>query len=182
MFDGVNGAGGMDGVGDVGEVDRVDRVDRTDRTDEARGAAGPPKAPPGSNGRPVGRRAATGRRLAAVLLVLPVLAAAGLVLGAGEATAAALCPGRLVKTVTFSTGSLRVYKSRAYACAVTVAKKPGARREMKVSLQPRGGRAVVDQGKFTTRAGPVRVHALNRCVRASGSVGGSAGSTGWIGC
>ncbi|SCE38136.1 hypothetical protein GA0115249_120212 [Streptomyces sp. PpalLS-921] len=182
MFDGVNGAGGMDGVGDVGEVDRVDRVDRTDRMDEARGAAGPPKAPPGSNGRPVGRRAATGRRLAAVLLVLPVLAAAGLVLGAGEATAAALCPGRLVKTVTFSTGSLRVYKSRAYACAVTVAKKPGARREMKVSLQPRGGRAVVDQGKFTTRAGPVRVHALNRCVRASGSVGGSAGSTGWIGC
>ncbi|WP_405802377.1 hypothetical protein [Streptomyces halstedii] len=175
----------MDGAGDVDEVDRVDR------TDEVRGAAGPlktpqepqaPQAPQASNGRPGGRRRAGGRRLAAALLVLPVLAAAGLVLGAGEATAAALCPGRLVKTVTFSTGSLQVYKSRAYACAVTVAKKPGARREMKVSLQPRGGRAVVDQGKFTTRAGPVRVHALNRCVRASGSVGGSAGSTGWIGC
>ncbi|MFE9720304.1 MULTISPECIES: hypothetical protein [Streptomyces] len=178
----------MDGAGDVDEVDRVDR------TDEVRGAAGPlkdpqdpqnprnPQAPQDSNGRPGGRRRAGGRRLAAALLALPVLAAAGLVLGAGQATAAALCPGRLVKTVTFSTGSLQVYKSRAYACAVTVAKKPGARREMKVSLQPRGGRAVVDQGKFTTRAGPVRVHALNRCVRASGSVGGSAGSTGWIGC
>lgn len=139
----------MDGAGDVDEVDRVDR------TDEVRGAAGPlktpqepqaPQAPQASNGRPGGRRRAGGRRLAAALLVLPVLAAAGLVLGAGEATAAALCPGRLVKTVTFSTGSLQVYKSRAYACAVTVAKKPGARREMKVSLQPRGGRAVVDQG------------------------------------
>ncbi|MFJ3280163.1 hypothetical protein [Streptomyces halstedii] len=181
----VEGAGGMGGAGDV---DEVDRVDRKDRTDEVRGSAGPLKAPQGpqapqaSNGRPGGRRRAGGRRLAAALLALPVLAAAGLVLGAGQATAAALCPGRLVKTVTFSTGSLQVYKSRAYACAVTVAKKPGARREMKVSLQPRGGRAVVDQGKFTTRAGPVRVHALNRCVRASGSVGGSAGSTGWIGC
>ena len=53
---------------------------------------------------------------------------------------------------------------------------------MRVSLQPRGGRAVVDSGTFTKLAGPVRVHALNRCVRVSGSTGGSSGSTGWIVC
>ncbi|MFH9615045.1 hypothetical protein ACH4MM_15185 [Streptomyces pratensis] len=135
-----------------------------------------------SSGRP-GSRA--GRRMAAALLVLPLLGALVLVLGptgTAPAQAASACSGRLVKTVTFSTGSLRVYKSRAYACAVTVAKKPGARRAMQVSLQPRGGRAVVDSGRFTKLAGPVTVHALNRCVRASGSVGGASGSTGWILC
>ncbi|MEU1483643.1 hypothetical protein [Streptomyces sp. NPDC005752] len=123
--------------------------------------------------------------MAAAFLVLPLLGALGLVLGptgSASAQATSACSGRLVKTVSFSTGSLRVYKSRAYACAVTVAKKPGARRAMRVSLQPRGGRAVVDSGRFTKLAGPVTVHALNRCVRASGSVGSSSGSTGWILC
>ncbi|MFI1340099.1 hypothetical protein [Streptomyces sp. NPDC020777] len=128
---------------------------------------------------------AAGRRLGAALFVLPLLGSAGLVLGGpavAPAQAAAACSGRLAKTVTFATGSLRVYESRSYACAVAVAAKPGARRTMRVSLQPRGGRAVVDSGTFTTLAGPVTVHALNRCVRASGSVAGSSGSTGWILC
>ncbi|MGP3752565.1 hypothetical protein [Streptomyces sp. IBSNAI001] len=151
-----------------------------------------PEGPPGPERRTTraarpGRavRAARPGRTAVSLLVLPLLGALVLVLGpAGPspAQAASACSGRLVKTVTFSTGSLRVYKSRAYACAVAVAKKPGARRAMRVSLQPRGGRAVVDSGSFTKLAGPVTVHALNRCVRASGSVGGSSGSTGWILC
>ncbi|WP_420710294.1 hypothetical protein [Streptomyces sp. NRRL S-15] len=136
--------------------------------------------------RPSGRpRPGAGRRMAAAFLVLPLLGALGLVLGptgAAPAHAASACSGRLVKTVSFATGSLRVYKSRAYACAVTVAREPGARRAMRVSLQPRGGRAVVDSGRFTKLAGPVTVHALNRCVRAAGSVGGSSGSTGWILC
>nr|WP_104791685.1 hypothetical protein [Streptomyces sp. QL37]PPQ62309.1 hypothetical protein C5F59_13405 [Streptomyces sp. QL37] len=124
-------------------------------------------------------------RRTASLLLLPLLGALVLVtgpVGQAPAQAASTCSGRLVKTVKFSTGSLRVHKSRAYACAVTVAKKPGARQAMRVSLQPRGGRAVVDSGRFTKLAGPVTVHALNRCVRASGSIGGSSGSTGWIGC
>jgi hypothetical protein len=128
---------------------------------------------------------AAGRRTAVSSLLLPLLGALVLVtgpVGQTPAQAASPCSGRLVKTVTFATGSLRVHKSRAYACAVTVARKPGARRAMRVSLQPRGGRAVVDSGKFTALAGPVTVHALNRCVRATGSVGGSSGSTGWIGC
>ncbi|WP_405698089.1 hypothetical protein [Streptomyces sp. NBC_01185] len=144
-----------------------------------------PEGLPGPLGRQGRQGSPAGRRAAVVLLVLPLLGALGLVTGpAGSAPAhaASACSGRLVKTVTFSTGSLRVYKSRAYACAVSVARKPGARRAMRVSLQPRGGHAVVDSGAFTSLAGPVTVHALNRCVRASGSVGGSSGSTGWILC
>ncbi|MFF3830067.1 hypothetical protein ACFYXX_04835 [Streptomyces sp. NPDC002458] len=169
MFDEVDGADEMDGVSGDGVARRP--------------GAWRPKVPTG----PKGRTARPGRpgRTAVSLLVLPLLGALMLVLGPtgpAPAQAASACSGRLVKTVTFSTGSLRVYKSRAYACAVAVAKKPGARRAMRVSLQPRGGRAVVDSGSFTKLAGPVTVHALNRCVRASGSVGGSSGSTGWILC
>ncbi|MEU7280995.1 hypothetical protein AB0A69_19750 [Streptomyces sp. NPDC045431] len=98
------------------------------------------------------------------------------------AEAAAACSGRLVKTVSFSTGELRIYKSRQYACAVAVAKKPGVRRAMFVSIQARGGRAAIDKGRFTRQAGPVTVYALNRCVRASGTVADKGGSTGWILC
>jgi hypothetical protein len=35
---------------------------------------------------------------------------------------------------------------------------------------------------FTRQAGPVTVHALNRCVRATGSVSGTSRSTRWILC
>lgn len=122
----------------------------------------------------------------ALLHCLVVLLAAGATVlagpGASGAEAASVCSGRPQKTVSFATGELRVYKDRAYACAVTVAKKPGPRRAMSVSLQPRGGNPVVDSGDYTERAGPVTVHALNRCVRATGVVSGRKGSTGWILC
>ncbi|MFF3031321.1 hypothetical protein ACFVS7_10005 [Streptomyces rubiginosohelvolus] len=122
------------------------------------------------------------RRLPLVgLLVLPLLG--GLVLAdPGTAQAASGCSGRPAKTVEFSTGELRVYKSRAHACAVTVAKKPGKRRTMSVTLQARGGRAVSDKGSYTKMAGPVTVNALNRCVRATGGIGKKSVSTGWILC
>ncbi|MFB9391193.1 hypothetical protein ACFPM3_00070 [Streptomyces coeruleoprunus] len=124
------------------------------------------------------------RRLACGLAVL--LAAACLtVAGPGVGTADAVtlgCAGRLAKTVPFATGELRIYKSRQYACAITVAKKPGARRSMSVTLQARGGRAATEKGRFARQAGPVTVHALNRCVRASGAVAGHGGGTGWILC
>ncbi|QNE79394.1 hypothetical protein F0344_23555 [Streptomyces finlayi] len=127
------------------------------------------------------RRRPRGRRTLAHLLVLPLLASLALALGT-PVQAVAACSGRPAKTVSFAKGELRVYKSRAYVCAVTVAKKPGTRRAMSVSLQARGGRPVVDEGRFTTRAGPVTVYALNRCVRATGAVAGTSGSTGWILC
>ncbi|WP_327367510.1 hypothetical protein [Streptomyces sp. NBC_01217] len=134
-----------------------------------------------------GGRGGRGRphRVLVSLFVLPLVAAVGLVLGgtgAGSADAATVCAGRPAKTVGFETGELRVYKSRSYACAVAVAKKPGPRRRMSVSIQARGGNPVVDSGKYTRRAGPVTVHALNRCVRASATISGKSGSTGWILC
>ncbi|WP_391652833.1 hypothetical protein [Streptomyces tamarix] len=118
----------------------------------------------------------------AVVVAAGVLGAAGPGVAAAQAVGLAGCSGRLAKTVRFATGELRVYKNRQYACAVTVAQAPGARRAMSVSLQPRGGRAVVDAGRFARQAGPVTVHALNRCVRATGSVAGRGGATGWILC
>lgn len=134
---------------------------------------------------PAGPKASGSRkRLPPVrLLVLSLLAGLVPLLGApATAQAATACTGRPAKTVGFSTGELRVYKSRAHVCAVTVAKKPGKRRTMSVTLQARGGRAVSDKGSYTKRAGPVTVNALNRCVRATGAIGGKTASTGWILC
>ena len=59
------------------------------------------------------------RRLA---LGLAVLTASGLlaVAAPGDAQAAsALCPGRKVRTLPFSTGTVLVYKRGGYVCAVT---------------------------------------------------------------
>lgn len=92
------------------------------------------------------------------------------------------CAGNLVRTLPFSTGEVRVYKSRDRACAVTVAREPGLRRSMSVSIQPRGGYPVRDAGQFTRYAGPVSVHAINRCVYVKGSVGAGSVASGWILC
>lgn len=121
------------------------------------------------------------RRLA---LGLAVLTAAGLlaVAAPGDAHAAAHCPGRKVRTLPFSTGSVVVYKRGGYVCAVTLAGKPGTPRKMSVSVRARGGRAVVDEGRFKYHAGPVTVHAGRRCVWVKGRVGGGAVSSGWILC
>ncbi|WNI31809.1 hypothetical protein [Streptomyces sp. ITFR-6] len=127
----------------------------------------------------------TGRGAPYRLLALALTTALGLVVGgveAGSADAASVCAGRPAKTLKFGTGELRVYRTRSYACALAVAVKPGARRKMSVQIQPRGGRPVVDKGNFTQQAGPVTVHALNRCVRASGTVSGKTGTTDWILC
>lgn len=127
----------------------------------------------------------TGRGVPSRLLALALTTALGLVVGGVEASsadAASVCAGRPAKTVRFATGELRVYRTRAYACATAVATKPGKRRRMSVQIQPRGGRPVVDSGSFTQLAGPVTVHALNRCVRASGTVSGKTGTTSWILC
>ncbi|MFI2210995.1 hypothetical protein [Streptomyces sp. NPDC020141] len=158
------------------------------RGGERRPEAGGARGSGGTGGSGEGRRTSAvargGRlsgRILAVLLSLAALGAVGP--GGAEANAApAVCSGRPDKVLEFATGELRVYKKHRYACAVTVAKNPGARRSMYVSLQPRGGHPRVDEGRFTHRAGPVTVHALHRCVRASGKVSGVGRSTGWILC
>ncbi|MEU0399471.1 hypothetical protein ABZ318_04340 [Streptomyces sp. NPDC006197] len=131
-------------------------------------------------------RPAPARALARVLA--PLLAALALLLlpgpgpGGGTADAASVCHGRPTRTITFATGELRLYRTRQYVCAVTVATRPGPRRPMAVSLQPRGARPVVRAGRFDRQAGPLTVHALNRCVKATGSVAGRGTATGWILC
>lgn len=122
------------------------------------------------------------RVLAPLLAALALLLLPGPGPGGGTAEAASVCNGRPTKTYSFATGELRLYRTRHYACAVTVAKRPGAARPMTVSLQPRGGRPAVKTGRFGRQTGPVTVHALNRCVSAYGSVSGTSRSTGWILC
>ncbi|MFB6835425.1 hypothetical protein [Streptomyces sp. NPDC056361] len=135
-----------------------------------------------------GRRPAGGPARALARVLGPLLAALALLVlpgpgpGGGTADAASVCHGRPTRTYAFSTGEVRVYRTRNYVCAVTVAKRPGPRRPMSVSLQPRGGRPAVKAGRFDRQAGPVTVHALNRCVRVNGSVAGRGTATGWILC
>ncbi|MEU3185776.1 hypothetical protein ABZ707_16460 [Streptomyces sp. NPDC006923] len=114
-----------------------------------------------------------------------LIAALALVLtgpGAPAAEAASVCSGRPRETLAFASGELRIYQARHYVCALIVAGDPGARRAASVSLQPRGGHPVGGGGNFAHRAGPVTVHALHRCVRATGVISGEQRSTGWILC
>ncbi|MEU0476920.1 hypothetical protein [Streptomyces olivaceus] len=101
---------------------------------------------------------------------------------AEQVSAASAGPGRRVRTLTFATGSVLVHRSGGYVCAVTVPGKPGTERQMSVGVRARGGRAVVDSGSFAHRAGPVGVHAGNRCVWVTGEVAKSPVGSGWILC
>ncbi|MER5441203.1 hypothetical protein [Streptomyces sp. NPDC002790] len=117
---------------------------------------------------------------------LSVLVAAALLVLAGPTVtgvqAASLCGGHNARTLHFETGRTVVYKNSGYVCAVTYAKRTGARRTMSVSVQARGNRAVVDKGRYSRHAGPITVHAGHRCVRVKGSVGAKSVRSGWILC
>ncbi|MFE5794199.1 hypothetical protein ACFQ8C_16685 [Streptomyces sp. NPDC056503] len=132
------------------------------------------------------RRALARARVHPVAYALALAFAAGLLTlagpGTGTADAVSVCQGRPARTVSFATGELRLYRTRHYACALVLAKRPGAPRPMRLTLQPRGGRAAVVSGSWGRQAGPVTVHALNRCVRATATVSGRSTATGWILC
>ena len=119
-----------------------------------------------------------------VALGMAVLGTSGLLALAapGTAQAAAVCPGRQVETLPFSTGAVHVFRRGEYICAYTTPKASGGKRTMSVSVQARGNRPVVDRGRYTRRAGPVTVHAGHRCVLVKGAVGGGSVSSGWILC
>jgi hypothetical protein len=121
------------------------------------------------------------RRLA---LGTALLAASGLIALAAPGTAqvAGGCAGRRAATLTFSTGSIQIYRARGYVCAVTRPEHPGRRTTMSVSVQARGNRPVTDRGRYVRQAGPVTVHAGHRCVRVGGSVGRGSVRSGWILC
>ena len=132
----------------------------------------------------MGEGAGIRRRLALATAVLTVagLLAVAAPQDAQAAQAAAYCPGRKVRTLPFSTGTVLVHKRGGYVCAVTVPKNPGTKRKMSVSVQARGGRPVVDEGRYAYRAGPVTVHAGQRCVWVKGAVARGSVSSGWILC
>ncbi|MFC9928777.1 hypothetical protein [Streptomyces sp. NPDC127190] len=123
------------------------------------------------------------RRLA---LGATVLAASGALALAVPATAQASgggsCAGHEVRTLSFRTGAVHIYRHNAFVCAVTIPKSVGARRPMSVSIQARGSRPVIDKGTFRYQAGPVTVHAGHRCVWVTGAVAGQGASSGWILC
>ncbi|MEU7066295.1 hypothetical protein [Streptomyces sp. NPDC046161] len=140
--------------------------------------------------RPVPRRARArtpGVFAAALWLVggaLPTASPARAATATATAAERDRCAGRPAKGVPFPSGGgeLRVYKSRARVCAVTLASHPGERRRMAVSVQPRGGVPVADAGRFTRYAGPVTVGAISRCVYARGNVAAGSADSGWILC
>ncbi|MFE9254695.1 hypothetical protein [Streptomyces sp. NPDC006879] len=110
------------------------------------------------------------------------LVLSGTVLGGTPAQAASACAGRVVKTLPFATGKVRVHRTRTHVCAVTLPRRPGRRQYMEVSIQPRGGVPVRDAGRYFRLAGPVTVHAVSRCVLVKGKVGTGSVSSGWILC
>ncbi|WP_416975236.1 hypothetical protein [Streptomyces sp. 4F14] len=92
------------------------------------------------------------------------------------------CAGRAVRTFAFTTGKVVVYKRPGYVCAVTLAKRPGAKQDISVTVQARGN-APVERGWSHARTSPaVTVHAGHRCVRVEGHVGRGEVKSGWILC
>ncbi|WKX09327.1 hypothetical protein [Streptomyces sp. NL15-2K] len=121
------------------------------------------------------------RRLALGMAVLTTSGLLAVATPTDARAATAPCAGRKVKTLTFSTGSVQIYKRRGYVCAVTLPKRPGVKRHMMVSVKMWAFRPVVDQGRYAYRAGPVTVHAGRRSVWVEGAVGrGSVDSGRWI--
>ena len=86
---------------------------------------------------------------------------------------ASACAGRLLKTVKFATGELRVYKNRALRLRRHRLQQAGhAARHVRSRSSARRPRRRRQAARFTRQAGPVTVHALNRCVRATGAISG----------
>ncbi|MEU3615896.1 hypothetical protein ABZ725_26695 [Streptomyces sp. NPDC006872] len=131
----------------------------------------------------MGRRGTAVRRLTGGLVVLIVsglLAVAAP--GSAQAASGSSCTGRKVRTLSFSAGSVLVYRDGGYVCAVTVQKNPGTKRLMAVSLQARGHIAVPKSRQHTRSSPPVRVYAGHRELRVTGAVGSSRYSSPWFTC
>ncbi|MES5823433.1 hypothetical protein [Streptomyces sp. RG80] len=121
------------------------------------------------------------RRLAVGLAVLTASGVLGVAVPGEAQAAGGQCEGRKVRTYTFSTGSVKVYKRGTSLCAITVPKRVGSPRTMMVSLQTRGFEAVRDEGVYTKRAGPVESYVGGRKVWIKGRVGNGSYSTGgWV--
>ncbi|MFI2640263.1 hypothetical protein [Streptomyces sp. NPDC018610] len=122
------------------------------------------------------------RRLGLGVAVLTGAGMMALALPGTAQAAASTCAGREVKTMRFATGTVHVYRSDGYVCALTLPRRAGLKQTMSVTVQARGNRPVTDKGRFSYRAGPVTVHAGHRCVRVGGTVGAGSVHSGWILC
>ncbi|MFI7503524.1 hypothetical protein ACIBVL_34640 [Streptomyces sp. NPDC049687] len=122
------------------------------------------------------------RRLAVGMAVLTTSGMLALAAPGDAQAASSLCAGRKVRTLSFSTGSVRVYKSGDWICAYTVQRNPGPQRRISVSVQARGHVPVRKTRKHARTSLPVRVYAGHRCVWVRGSVGRGSVSSGWILC
>lgn len=123
------------------------------------------------------------RRLLLGAAVLTASSALALAIPAtASAAASSSCAGQQVRSFPFATGTVRVYRKSGYVCALTVARYPARKRPMQVSIQARGNRPVVDTGHYTHQAGPITVHAGQRCVWVRGAVDGVGVSSGWFLC
>jgi hypothetical protein len=90
--------------------------------------------------------------------------------------AAPACAGRKVRTLTFDTGTVRVYrKGGRYVCAVLVPRSQA--RKGSVRIRAWGGRWVLNKKRPT---GPVTVHAGRRAVWIKARAGGETYDSGWI--
>ena len=87
-----------------------------------------------------------------------------------------------MRTLTFSTGFVQVYKKRGYVCAVTRPQEGGRPAVHDGERAGAGQPPVAQRGQFRKYAGPVKVHAGGRCVWIKGAVGSGSVSTGWILC
>lgn len=132
---------------------------------------------------PKGARSAAAGRVAGGLIVLLVAALLAVAApGNAQAATSSGCAGRKVRTLSFSTGSVQVYRDGGYVCAVTVQKRPGTRRLIAVSLQARGHLAVPRSRRHTLSSPPVRVYAGHRYVRVTGAVAGGSYRSAWFLC
>ncbi|MEU2283190.1 hypothetical protein ABZ614_14880 [Streptomyces sp. NPDC013178] len=121
------------------------------------------------------------RRRSAALLAALITSVLLALAAPGTAQAApSSCPGRKVRTLSFSTGQVLIYKSGGSVCAITFAKNPGPQRRISVSLQARGHVAVERVRKHSRSSVPVTVYVGHRSVKVRGSVGSGTYTSGWI--
>ncbi|MER5430667.1 hypothetical protein [Streptomyces sp. NPDC002588] len=122
------------------------------------------------------------RRLAVVIAVLTASGVLALAAPGAAHAASSPCAGRKVRTLSFSTGSVLVFRNGDWVCAYTLQKHPGRERSVSVSVQARGQVPVRRSREHTRSSPPVKVHAGHRLVRVKGSVGRASTSSGWIRC
>ena len=76
---------------------------------------------------------------------------------------------------TLGTVYLTYDSSSGYNCVVTVRANPGTAMEMSAAIRLTGNSTwIIDEGNYTTYAGPVYLHAPGQCIDWAGSIAGTS--------